>query len=124
MDISEPTALRDHPHVQTVLVRLEKRKLDNSINGEAYRTAKIQILAGLDLALRSKVTMEQSLFDMQDWVQSNTMALPFEPIHDVTKHLGEAYTKVQTLSAKVQQAMPRRVTVGISMVKGQEHTLS
>jgi len=64
MDISEPTALRDHPHVQTVLVRLEKRKLDNSINGEAYRTAKIQILAGLDLALRSKVTMEQSLFDM------------------------------------------------------------
>ena len=49
-DISEPTfarALRDHPHVQTVLVRLEKRKLDNSINGEAYRTAKIQILAGL-----------------------------------------------------------------------------
>jgi hypothetical protein len=48
MDISEPTALRDHPHVQTVLVRLEKRKLDNSINGEAYyRTAKIQILAGL-----------------------------------------------------------------------------
>jgi hypothetical protein len=124
MDISEPTALRDHPHVQTVLVRLEKRKLDNSINGEAYRTAKIQILAGLDLALRSKVTMEQSLFDMQDWVQANTMALPFEPIHDVAKHLGEAYTKVQTLSAKVQQAMPRRVTVGISMVKGQEHTLS
>ena len=38
-DKSEPTfarALRDHPHVQTVLVRLEKRKLDNSINGEAY----------------------------------------------------------------------------------------
>ena len=54
-----PIALRDHPHVQTVLVRLEKRKLDNSINGEAYRTAKIQLLAGLDLALRSKVTMEQ-----------------------------------------------------------------
>ena len=93
-------ALCDHPHVQTVLVRLEKRKLDNSINGEAYRTAKIQILAGLDLALRSKVTMEQSLFDMQDWVQANTMALPFEPIHDVAKHLGEAYTKVQSCQPK------------------------
>jgi hypothetical protein len=88
--------------VQTVLVRLEKRKLDNSINGEAYRTAKIQVLAGLDLALRSKVhvTMEQSLFDMQDWVQANTMALPFEPIHDVAKHLGEAYTKVQSCQPK------------------------
>lgn len=102
MEISEPTTLRDHPHEQTVLVRLEKRKLDNSINGEAYRTAKIQFLAGLDLALRSKVhvTMEQSLFDMQDWVQANTMALPFEPIHDVAKHLGEAYTKVQSCQPK------------------------
>ena len=86
--------------MQTVLVRLEKRKLDNSINGEAYRTAKRQILAGLDPVLRQKVTEEQSLFDLQDWVQANTMALPFEPIHDVAKHLGEAYTKVQSCQPK------------------------
>ena len=124
MDNSEHIALREHPHVQTVLVRLEKRRLDSSITGEAYRTAKRQILAGLDPVLRQKVTEEQSLFDMQEWVQANTIELPYEPIMDVAEHLGEAYTKVQTLSAKIQQAMPRRVTVGISMVKGQEHTLS
>ena len=40
MDNSEHIALREHPHVQTVLVRLEKRRLDSSVNGEAYRTAK------------------------------------------------------------------------------------